>query len=118
MLLVGGVITKDMEENCVYAGTPAKDVTSSLGNQYKNVNIYEKKVRFEKLYIDFLSNSNISKAQYSVEVVESFEDLKNDGSVTYFNLNDRSYLPNRSDYEYAFIKYMLYDKAKFVPILI
>ncbi len=34
MAMLGSLVTKDMEANRTYAGTPAKDMTEKLGPQY------------------------------------------------------------------------------------
>lgn len=117
LLMVGGVITKDMEENRVYGGSPAKDLTDKIGTQFKDVSIAEKKSYFNKLYIDFLSSEDIDESDYSIVLVDKLDknDLIKDTNVTVFCLNNQTYKPTYSELEYKFIKYMLYDKAKFIP---
>ena len=115
MLMVGGVITKNMDENHVYAGVPAKDVTSVMGPQFQEVDYEEKVWKFQSLYEDFLKTNSISQEDFSIRIVDCLQRLSSDESLTYFCLRDRTYLPSRSEYEYRFMKYLLYDKAKFVP---
>lgn len=48
--MVGSVVTRDMEANHIYAGTPAKDVSDKLGFQFAPVSLEEKYRRLtEKL---------------------------------------------------------------------
>jgi thiamine monophosphate synthase len=42
MALVGSVVTKDMDENKIYAGSPAKDITEKVLPQFKKITIEEK----------------------------------------------------------------------------
>ncbi|MFC6040238.1 acyltransferase [Paenisporosarcina macmurdoensis] len=118
LLMVGGVITKDMEENRVYGGSPAKDLTDKIGTQFKDVSIIEKKSYFNNLYIQFLSSENINKNDYPIVLVEEIDKkvITKFENVTQFCLNDQTYVPTYSELEYKFIKYMLYDRAKFIPI--
>lgn len=76
MLMVGGVITKDMEANHVYAGVPAKDVTLTLGKQFKTIEIDEKKKIFEQVYLTFLREQNILESDFSIKVVDNNDDLR------------------------------------------
>lgn len=120
MLMVGGVITKNMKENHVYGGAPAVDLTDKLGSQFISKSIEEKKEIFKKLYLEFLNISNIMEENFEIIVEESIDINKNYqnlyDSKTVFFLNERKYIPNRSEHEYKFMKYLLYDKAKFNPI--
>jgi len=117
MLLVGGVITKDMKKNHVYAGVPAKDITNVVGLQFNEVSYEEKVKKFEKLYFDFLESNNMLKNSFQIEIVKSFNNMEFKKDIVYFNLYDRTYIPLRNEIEYRFMKYLLYDKAKFIPII-
>ncbi len=115
MLMVGGVITMDMEENHVYAGVPAKDITSKVGKQFEIISIEEKQEMFNKHYQNFLVINNLTKSDYQILVVDKINKDRIP-KETVFNLKDRTYLPTRTELEYKFMKYLLYDKAKFIPI--
>ena len=71
MALVGSVITSDMEVNRIYAGSPAKDITDKVGNQFQSVTTEEK---YQKMI------------SYLQEV--SLNDIKIVTSTSHFNLND------------------------------
>lgn len=116
MLLVGGVITKDMEENHVYAGVPAKDITNQVGPQFKQVSLEEKIELFNQLYQQFLVENNLTSNDFSILVVDKI-DVKSTERETIFCIKDRAYSPFRSENEYRFIKFMLYEKAKFLPVI-
>lgn len=116
MLLVGGVVTKDMKENSIYGGAPAKDLTHILGNQFNEVSLDSKLIKFKELYNQFLIENNITEKEYCIEVCLDKKDFSR-GDKTIFFIKEREYYPIRSQYEYKFMKYLLYDKAKFNPIL-
>jgi acetyltransferase-like isoleucine patch superfamily enzyme len=111
MLMTGGMALKNMEENHIYAGSPAKDVTEKMGHQFKEVTLPEKQSVFEQLKSDFHKKTGIEVAQF--RAVERWD--AGDTSCTQFNLAERIYRPRRTADEVKFIKFMLYDKAKFVP---
>ncbi|MFN6083080.1 MAG: acyltransferase, partial [Bacteroidota bacterium] len=45
MAMVGSVVTKDMEYNQIYAGSPAKSISDKIGFQFKEVTVEEKLVK-------------------------------------------------------------------------
>ena len=47
MAMIGSVVTKDMRENHVYAGVPAKDMTERLGTQFEEVSLDEKRLKMQ-----------------------------------------------------------------------
>lgn len=112
MLMTGSVAAKDMDENCIYAGSPAKNISAQLGGQFEERSLDEKRLGFEKLKAAFCANNNVDPGKFVV--VEAFDPASD---RTQFNLRDRTYRPIRSADEYAFIKFMLYDKAKWIPVV-
>lgn len=115
MLLIGGVATKDMEENHVYAGSPARDVTDKLGPQFSPVTYDQKLIRFYQLYQEFLSKNHLAEEDFRVTVVNDLTGTQSTTNETFFNLYDRAYQPAYSEFEYLFFRFMLYDRAKFIP---
>ncbi len=111
MLMTGSVAVKDMDENCIYAGSPAKNVTDKFGNQFTDRTVNEKKELFEKYLNQYESFGNDISF---IQIVSEFNiDLY---KKTQFCLQTRSYLPTYSLEEYKFIRFLLYDKAKFLPV--
>lgn len=112
MLMTGGVALKNMDENCIYAGSPAVNVSDRLGHQFENkpsseiINDFNGLINQFELLHGYKSGSLIS--------VDEFDFEKK--GITQFKPIERLYLPVRSDIERNFIKYCLYDKAKFVPV--
>jgi carbonic anhydrase/acetyltransferase-like protein (isoleucine patch superfamily) len=113
MLLTGGVMMKDMEANTIYAGNPAKNLTQ-LGPQYSVKSIQEKKHLFHSLLQSFKKLHPSISIEKFIIVNKFNKDLFYKG-LTQFNLESQKYQPQYSLEEYKLIKFMLYDKAKFIP---
>lgn len=108
MALVGSVITRDMEENTIYSGVPAKAISDKVGPQFNDVTLDEKYIKL----LEYLELSQVD--QNNVKVVKLKSEIKND-NVSYFVVEDRSYTKKRSEDEINFMKFLLPEKAKFIP---
>jgi acetyltransferase-like isoleucine patch superfamily enzyme len=111
MLLTGGVAVKDMDKNCIYSGSPAKNISDKIGYQFDDVDIETKKSRFIKLRDDYCLSNNVDPKNFVL-----VDEFSHESDVTQFDLKNRTYRPIRSEVEYGFIKFMLYDKAKWLPV--
>lgn len=112
MLMTGSVATKDMEENCIYAGSPAVNLSVKLGGQFEERSVEEKTSKFQELIASFCEKNNVDPEAFVI--VDKFDPSS---TRTQFNVRDRTYMPTRSEDERSFIKFMLYDKAKWIPII-
>lgn len=111
MAMVGSVITKDMNYNEIYAGSPAKSISDKIGFQFNVVSIEEK---LQKMNF-FLDQWNGNKKAIQIVEDASRIDLNNQ-KVTYFNVSDRTYTKNGTEDEISFMKFLLPAKGKFTPI--
>jgi len=109
MAMVGSVVTKDMKNNEIYAGSPAKSISEKIGNQFNEVPETEK-LRLMELYI---SKSNVSPDL--IKAVTNNSEFNLGDEVSYFDVNGRTYTKKSSANEIAFMKYLLPEKGKFVP---
>lgn len=112
MLMTGGVALKDMEENSIYAGSPAVNITEKMGRQFYEKSSGEIIKGFKGLVKKYHLHTNENTE--NLVVVNDFDYSRND--ITQFIPERRLYLPIRSSVEVDFIKYCLYDKAKFIPV--
>lgn len=110
MAMVGSVITKDMVENHIYAGAPAKDLTEKIGVQFENKNLDEIKTQFENLLKEACNKLSINKNNFLI-----VEKIDTSLAKTQFDLKKRLYWKTNSLEEYRLIKYLLPVKAKFFP---
>jgi acetyltransferase-like isoleucine patch superfamily enzyme len=108
MALVGSVVTRDMEENTIYSGVPAKAISDKIGPQFNDVTLDEKYIKL----LEYLELSQVD--QNKVKVIKFKSEIKND-DVSYFVVEDRSYTKKRSKEEIDFMKFLLPEKAKFIP---
>ena len=112
MVLAGSVVTKDLEYNHIYAGTPAKSISDKVGFQFLEVPAEEKFNKLKAYLNEWNSESKSIKIVYDIET-KHIEDISN----TYFAINTRNYTKRLSKEEISFMKFLLPDKAKFVPYL-
>jgi len=107
MALVGSVITKDMLPNHVYAGSPAKDITSKVGSQFDTKTVRQKTEKMQSLIVKFTDENPQYNGQ--LVVVEDFDEI-GDSSITAFNTTTRTYTKKYNAAEIAFLK-------EYVPIV-
>lgn len=103
MALVGSVITKDMKENHIYGGSPAKDLTGKIPSQFSIITTEEKR----KIISQF-------KTPSSIKIIEDVCEIKED-NISYFNINDRKYTKRNTDEEILFMKLLQSKLIKFIP---
>jgi acetyltransferase-like isoleucine patch superfamily enzyme len=108
MALVGSVITKDMEYNNVYAGSPAVNITNKVGGQFEEVCI-DKKMQKMKNYLKEFGDTE------KIIIVSDISEIKNDEKI-YFVVKTRQYTKKLNDEEISFMRFLLPEKAKFTPI--
>ena len=108
MAMVGSVVTKDMEMNHIYAGSPAKDISDKVGFQFNEVS---SDTKYNKLK-DFLDQFKVTS---NIKIVMHHNEVNFDDHFSYFVINDRKYKKTGSDEEIAFMNYLLPEKAKFTP---
>lgn len=112
MAFLGSVVTKDMEENHIYGGNPAKDLTDKIGNPWKEISMDEKMKNIYNYLYEY-KKENINFDIDSVSFVEQYPSMLNDR--TYYNLTDRTYTKHNTQSEIQFNKWLFKYKAKFIP---
>ncbi len=113
MLLSGGVATKDMHANRVYAGTPAQDITDKTGPQFQVMTSTQRQEIFAGYVEEYRRNGHDT----AFIIIAGDEPVHVAQGETLFHLTARTYRPTYGSGEYAFMKFLLYDRAKFVPVL-
>lgn len=109
MAMVGSVITKDMAENTIYAGSPAKEISSKVGPQFMQVTVAQKMDKMREYLGDYGKGDSLC-------IVETSDDFRDDGR-TYFAVKSREYTKQGSEEEISFMKYLLPARAKFTPYI-
>lgn len=113
MAMLGSVITRDMEENHIYAGVPAKDVSDKLGFQYEDVSVDKKyQVMQEKLSEFYELHSEYPQ---SIVVVKDSANI-NGTHKTVFDVSNRTYTKKLTEEEIEFMKFLLVT-IKFYPAI-
>lgn len=112
MAMVGSVVTKDMSFNEIYAGSPAKSISDKIGHQFSDNSLHYK---YNKMLMHLSEFKNIYKKNCRIKIVSDVSEIVFDDGVTYFDVSTRKYNKNCSEEEMAFMKYLLPEKAKFIP---
>ncbi len=111
MALVGSVITRDMEQNRVYAGAPARDITEKTGPQFRSTTP-EEKVDYMTRQVDEFFEANSALDAGAIGLAAGGDVVRHGDSL--FDVVDRTYTKTESDTEVAFMHHLL-PRAKFTP---
>jgi acetyltransferase-like isoleucine patch superfamily enzyme len=112
LAMLGSVVTKDMEADHSYAGSPARDITDRIGPQFAPRPIEERSALLRGKIDEFAADRG--RAPETVAIVVSTWDEQMDSEVTVFNVSDRTYTKCGTPIERALMHALLPD-AKFVP---
>lgn len=104
MALVGSVITKDMEKDHIYGGSPAKDLTGKIPSQFQPIDIEHR--------WKIMSQFNLSKDIVLIE--DDSQIVKKD--ISYFNIVNRTYTKRLTENEINFMKHLQSKLIKFTPL--
>jgi acetyltransferase-like isoleucine patch superfamily enzyme len=104
MALLGSVITHDMEENRIYGGTPAKDVTDKMGGgQFREHSLEDKMGILCRLIDNFYREHPQYRGM--LRVVTRKEEIPwQPLECTVFNVANRTYTQTYSEAEVKFLK--------------
>lgn len=103
MALVGSVITKNMDYNSIYGGSPAINLTNKIKPQFRKLTIDEK--------WGIMRSFKLPK---NVKLIDNDFDIKNN-EVSYFNIDKRMYTKRNTDEEVLFMKDLQKKLIKFIP---
>ena len=107
MALAGSVVTRDMQPNHVYGGTPAVDLTGKLGPQFAERSVHDKAAKLRELIDAFEAEHPQHAGQLHVSTAPS----TGAGQVgTLFDVSTRTYTRTRAPAEVAFLR-------KHVPLI-
>lgn len=107
--MVGSVVTRDMKENRVYAGTPAADITDKTGPAFSPTSIEEKFLKMEEYLAAYDGDCS------DLRIARTINDITDDNS-TWFIVESRTYTKRGTDSEVEFMKFLLPERGKFTPI--
>jgi hypothetical protein len=116
MAMLGSLVTRDMEPDRTYAGSPATDVTEKVGKQIE-ITSAEERVNYLnhqlQIFADRHQKTNVGSFAKVVTDREGMGTIEN--GVTVFNPADRTYRKNGTHLEYRLVRFLLPD-AKFLPM--
>ena len=108
MAMVGSVITKDMNYNEIYAGSPAKSISGKIGFQFEEVSVEVKRNKMLDLLKEFGDHKLI-------RIIEDDSEIRFNDDISYFNVKTRKYKKTSSQAEIDFMNFLLPVKGKFTP---
>jgi acetyltransferase-like isoleucine patch superfamily enzyme len=114
LAMLGSLVTKDMQADRSYAGTPAIDVTDKLGSQFAPRPVEERAALLSKRIEDFARRSERKPSQVAAVVTDWGAVTDDHAGVTVFNVSDRTYTKLGTNSERSLMRFLLPD-AKFVP---
>ena len=100
MAMVGSVVTRDMEENHVYGGVPARDLTDKIGPQFEERTVERKARVLQGLIDEFVAQNQ--EYRNALWVATSPDDRSDQG--TWFDVSTRTYNKELRQAEVAFLK--------------
>lgn len=103
MALVGSVITKNMEKNNIYGGSPAINLTNKIKPQFTPISVEQKR--------KIISSFEIPK---SIKIIEDDSEIV-DEKISYFNIKKRKYTKKNTEEEILFMKELQKKLIKFIP---
>jgi len=109
MALAGAVVTKDMNYNEIYAGSPAKSISDKIGYQFNPVTIGHKLELMHQYLAKWGGDTQ------DIKIISSEDEINDPENISYFNVADRTYNKRLTDSEISFMKFLLPEKGKFVP---
>jgi len=112
MALLGSVITRDMEINHIYGGSPAIDLTDKLGTQYIDISVNEKhRIMNKKLKEFYEKNPQFSNEKI---IIVNNQPPTQYPDKTVFDVSNRKYTKRKTIEEIEFMKFLL-TTIKFYP---
>jgi acetyltransferase-like isoleucine patch superfamily enzyme len=112
LAMAGSVITKDMNYNEIYAGSPAKSISDKVGFQFIERSIDDKYKRMSEYLKEF---EGINKKIFNIKIVRDISEINFSDEISYFDVSSRKYKKLSSIEEIDFMKFLLPAKAKFIP---
>lgn len=111
MAMVGSVVTKDMAENRIYGGAPAKDLTDKIGTPFKQTST-DDRINYMRNKWDEFCSRNLDIPKDLLHLTDGgFEFIED---KLEFDVVSRTYIKRRNPFEVRFMKFLL-PEAKFIP---
>lgn len=115
MLLAGSVLTKSTQENYIYGGSPTRDVTQKTGTQFNTNLDYKKILNILTSYLNDFYKVHKKYKRLDLIKIEMEMPKKIESKYSYFIVKERKYIKRGTEPEVTFMKFLLPEKAKFIP---
>lgn len=115
LAMFGSLVTKDMEADRTYAGSPAKDITDKIGTQFDITSLEERKAIIEKYLDDFTRKYGLGDYTKLIKISLTEGGGFDDSALIQINCADRTYKKRGTMVEYHLMMFLLPD-IKLTPV--
>lgn len=115
MAMLGSVVTRDMAENRIYAGIPAKDITDRVGEPWDDVDDFDVFWEVVALVDEGCETLGIDRAEF---VIADHTPDTIDPNRTYYITGSRSYTKRLTDSEIKLNRWLFSARAKFRAVVL
>lgn len=114
--MLGSVIIKDMQENSIYSGNPAVDVTPKLGSPWADRTDHQKMTALQERIEQYLFIYPERETAFRESIVPCTGFPEDTAShVTYIDVSTRKYTKRKSSSEMQFLSWLTSYKGRFTP---
>jgi len=116
--MLGAVIIKDMQENSIYSGNPAVDVTPKLGAPWADRTNQQKMTALQERIDQYLFIYPERESEFRDLVTPCIglpEDVRSD--ITYIDVSTRKYTKRKTSAEMKFLAWLTSYKGRFTPLV-
>ncbi len=113
MALLGSVVTREMKENSIYAGNPAREITEKVGRPWKETSLDFKVNQVRDFVSYFFSHVRPDLDADAIVVTDADPTLN--GGQTVYNLKTRTYTKRHTPEEVELNRWLFGYRAKFKP---
>ena len=114
LAMFGSLLTKDMEMDKTYAGSPAKDITDKIGSQFAETSIDQRREIMETYLESFGRLHNVEDHNKFAIIYTKADEVFVESDKFEVNVATRTYKKTGRNFEYYLLRYLLPD-IKLIP---
>ncbi|MFT6246672.1 MAG: acetyltransferase-like isoleucine patch superfamily enzyme [Crocinitomicaceae bacterium] len=115
LAMFGSLITKDMEADKTYAGSPAKEITDKVGAQFKITSFDERNIILQKYLSEFSTKFGLGDYSNFIKVSSLEGEAFDNSDLIQINYVNRTYKKTGTVLEYYLMRFLLPD-IKLIPV--
>jgi len=116
--MLGAVIIKDMQENSIYSGNPAVDVTPKLGSPWSDRTDQQKMIALQERIEQYLLIYPERENEFRDLIIPcSGLPEESVAEATYIDVSTRKYTKRKTSAEMHFLSWLTSYKGRFTPLV-